>query len=121
MANQRTALSALATALAVAIAGCASTGQGSGSGWTKLVDGVTGMENFVRVGEANWTASDGAIQASQGGTVPAFLVSKSHYKDLQIRAEFWASDDANSGAHFVAGDHPFKGVIQETGFSLFGE
>jgi hypothetical protein len=81
--------------LTIAIAGCASTGPGSE--WTTLVDGASGMDNFVRVGEANWTASDGAIHASKGGSTAAFLVSKAQYKDFQIRAEFWSSDDANSG------------------------
>jgi hypothetical protein len=96
MMASRTLWSNLAAApLALAIAGCASTG--SGSGWVTLVDGASGMDNFVRVGEANWTASDGAIHASKGGNVAAFLVSKAQYKDFQIRAEFWSSDDANSG------------------------
>lgn len=31
-----------------------------GGGWTTLVDGEKGMENFNRVGEANWRAADGA-------------------------------------------------------------
>ena len=83
------------SSLALALAGCASTG--ASSGWKTLVDGASGMENFVRVGEANWTASDGAIHASRGGNVAAFLVTKTQYKDFQIRAEFWSSDDANSG------------------------
>jgi hypothetical protein len=49
------------------------------------------------VGQANWTATDGAIQATQGGQTPAYLVSKNTYKDFRMRVEFWASDDANSG------------------------
>ena len=61
-------------AFATALGGCA-TG-GSGAGWTTLVDGASGMDNFTRVGEANWSASDGAIQASQGGKDPAYLVTK---------------------------------------------
>ena len=92
----RRPLSYLAIAsLAAGLAACASSN--SGGDWTKLVDGANGLENFNRVGEANWSASDGAIQASQGGKDPAYLVSKSAYKDFQIRVEFWSSDDANSG------------------------
>ena len=95
----RTVVTAVAAAsLVVALAGC--TSPGSPGGWTTLVDGTQGMENFVRVGEANWTAGDGAIQASEGGKAAAFLVTKSVYKDVQIRVEFWASDDANSGIFF---------------------
>jgi hypothetical protein len=65
------------------------------------------MDNFVRVGEANWTASDGAIHANQGGKVAAFLVTKTQYKDFQIRVEFWSSDDANSGV-FIRCQNPSK-------------
>jgi hypothetical protein len=78
---------------AAALAGCAT----GGAGWTTLVDGTKGMENFNVVGDAQWSASDGAIQASAGGKDPGYLVTKNSYKDFMIRAEFWASDDANSG------------------------
>ena len=78
---------------AALLAGCAGT-SGSG-GWTTLVDGSNGLDNFSRVGHANWSAGDGAIQASAGGKDPGYLVSKASYKDFTLRAEFWASDDAN--------------------------
>ncbi len=81
-------------AAAAALAGCATGGAG---GWTTLVNGTQGLDNFNRVGDANWTASDGAIQSSSGGKDPGYLVTKGTYKDFMIRAEFWASDDANSG------------------------
>lgn len=82
-------------ALAAVLAGCAAPG-GSGS-WVKLVDGTRGLEAFDRVGTANWTAVDGAIQATQGGTTAAYLVTRESYGNFRLRAEFWASDDANSG------------------------
>jgi hypothetical protein len=81
-------------AMAASLGGCASGGS---DGWTTLVDGTRGMENFVAVGDAQWSASDGAIQASQGGKDPGYLLSKGSYKDFVVRVEFWASDDANSG------------------------
>lgn len=85
----------LGTAVLVAIlTGCATLGL---SGSTTLVDGTKGLENFNRVGEANWTATDGAIQATQGGNTAAYLVSKNSYRDFMMRVELWASDDANSG------------------------
>ncbi len=90
---------------AAALGGCATSG-GSG-GWVSLVDGVKGMDNFNRVGEANWVAMDGAIQASSGGKDPGYLVTKSSYKDFMIRAEFWSSDDANSGI-FIRCQEPGK-------------
>ena len=80
---------------AALLAGCA--GPGGSGGWTTLVDGSNGLDNFTRVGDANWSAGDGAIQASAGGKDPGYLVSKASYKDFMLRAEFWASDDANSG------------------------
>jgi len=79
---------------ALLLGACAQVGIG---GWTTLVDGNKGLENFNRVGEANWVAADGAIQASTGGKDPGYLVTRETYKDFQIRVEFWASDDANSG------------------------
>jgi hypothetical protein len=78
-------------------AGCESLPFGQ-SGWTTLLDGERGMENWNRVGEANWHAMDGAVQADRKeGKANGFLVSKAPYKDFQTRIEFWASDDANSG------------------------
>ena len=82
-------------ALAVGLGACA--GSGPGAGWTSLVQGTEGLANFNRVGEADWSAVDGAIQATRGGKDPAYLVTKNSYRDFVIRVEFWASDDANSG------------------------
>jgi hypothetical protein len=69
-------------------------GQGD-AGWTTLIDGTSGLENWNRVGDANWRAADGAVVADQGKG--GFLVSKNSYKDFQIRAEFWADHATNSG------------------------
>ena len=83
-----------ALGMIVVLSGCASMGS---AGWTTLVDGSRGLDNFNRVGEANWSSGDGAIQASAGGKDPAYLVTKTAYKDFMLRVEFWSSDDANSG------------------------
>ena len=64
----------LALSLAAALFGCASM-----SGWTVLVDGTRGLDNFNRVGDANWSAVDGAIQATAGGKDPGYLVTKVSY------------------------------------------
>ena len=53
------------------IAGAAA--QAAENDWTTLIDGTSGMENFNVVGEANWSATDGTIQASEGPGA-AFLV-----------------------------------------------
>jgi len=101
---------ALTVMVAAIAAGCA----GSGMGWTTLIDGNSGMENFDRFREANWQAKDGAIQADKGGKDPAYLVSKKSYKNFEMRVEFWASDDANSGV-FMRCQNP-KDVGDETCF-----
>ncbi|HEX6362472.1 MAG TPA: DUF1080 domain-containing protein [Albitalea sp.] len=88
---------------AAALAGCAS-GPGAGGGWTTLVDGEKGLDNFTRLNEADWSAADGAIQATRGGKDPAFLLTRQDYKDFAMRVEFWASDDANSGVFFRCQD-----------------
>ena len=88
-----------ACALAMALGGCAQIESLMPRGdWTTLIDGTRGMENFNPVGDANWRAVDGAIQADKRtGKTPGYLVTKMNYADFQIRVEFWASDDANSG------------------------
>jgi hypothetical protein len=86
---------ALAALAALALGGCAM--PGGGGSWITLVEGTKGLENFDRVGEADWAGVDGAIQATRGGKDPAYLVSKESYRDFEMRVEFWSSDDANSG------------------------
>jgi hypothetical protein len=87
---------------AVALGGCAQTGL---SGWTTLLDGTKGMDNFNVVGQADWGAVDGAIQATKGAQTQSFLVTKNSYANFALRVEFWASDDANSGV-FVRCQNP---------------
>jgi hypothetical protein len=81
--------------------GCASSGQ-SGSGWTTLIEGNSGLDNWTRVGDANWRAQDGAIVADKGKG--GFLVSKKSYKDFQIRVDFWADPTTNSGIFIRCAD-----------------
>ena len=76
----------------VVVAACASVGGGN---WVTLVDGQGGLDNWNRVGDANWRAEGGAIVADAGKG--GFLVSKNSYADFEIRAEFWAATDTNSG------------------------
>jgi Domain of Unknown Function (DUF1080) len=83
-------------ALAALMTACAAPGGGDGS-WTTLIDGAKGLENFDMVGQANWAGTDGAVQASSGTPPASFIVTRTSYKDVMVRAEFWSSDDANSG------------------------
>jgi hypothetical protein len=69
----------------------------TGDGWTTLLDDKN-MGDWNKVGESNWRMEDGAVVADKRTSQdPAYLVSKSPYKDFQLHIEFWASDDANSG------------------------
>ena len=62
-------------------------------GWITLFDGKN-LDNFNKIGDANWRLEDGSVVADKGN---GFLVTKDAYSDYQIRAEFWVDADANSG------------------------
>lgn len=87
--------------IAFAATGCANRPSAQDdAGWITLIDGATGLDNWNRVGDANWRAADGVIQADgKTDKDSSFLVSKNSYTDFQIRAEFWVSDDANTGIY----------------------
>lgn len=75
-----------------------------GDGWTVLFDGKT-LGDWDQVGETNWRVEEGAIVADKRTSKDAaHLVSKAKYKDFMIYAEFWASDDANSGIFLRCAD-----------------
>jgi hypothetical protein len=65
----------------------------SETGWVTLFDGKS-IDNFNKIGDANWRIEDGLVVADKGN---GFLVTKNDYKDYEIRAEFWVDADANSG------------------------
>jgi hypothetical protein len=85
--------------LGLALSGCTHL---PGGGWITLIDGEKGLENWNRVGDANWRAEGGAIVADLGKG--GFLVSKEAYKDFEIRAEFWAESSTNSGIFIRCAD-----------------
>jgi Domain of Unknown Function (DUF1080) len=82
--------------IGLTVLGCVyiSFGQ-SDAGWTTLIDRATGLDNWNRIGDANWRSEAGAIIADKGKG--GFLVSKSSYKDFQLRVEFWADHTTNNG------------------------
>ena len=82
------------------------------SGWVVLFDGKN-LDNFNKVGDANWRIEDGAVVADKG---VGFLVTKNSYTDFQLRAEFWADEDANSGI-FIRCTDPQK-VGTETAYEV---
>ena len=91
---------AIVAALAALLVSCAP--MRGGSGWATLIDGERGLENFNQVGDANWHAQDGAIVADKGKS--GFLVTKNTYQDFELRAEFWAETDTNSGVFIRCAD-----------------
>jgi hypothetical protein len=74
------------------------------TGWVSLFDGRN-LDKWTAIGDANWRIVDGVVEADKGSS--GFLVSKNNYGDFQLRAEFWVSDDANSGI-FIRCSDPTK-------------
>ena len=99
--------SAIASALLFAgIAAFSYSQQAAGqadAGWVVLFDGKN-LDNFSPIGDANWRIEDGVLVADKA-TKNSYMVSKKDYRDFQIRAEFWVSDDANSGI-FIRCEQP---------------
>ena len=84
--------------IGVSVFGCSEQMSGRGDAeWITLLDGSNPktLDNWNRIGDANWRAEDGAIVADKGKG--GHLLSKNSYKDFQIRAEFWADHTTNSG------------------------
>ena len=91
--------------MGLTVLGCSPEVSNRGDGgWITLLDGANPktLENWNRIGDANWRAEDGAIVADKGKG--GHLVSKNSYKDFQIRAEFWADHTTNSGIFFRISD-----------------
>jgi hypothetical protein len=88
------------------VSGCAQQpSRQAEPGWIILIDGPSGLENWNQIGSSNWVVVDGVIQADKRADKEAgYLVSKNSYKDFIIRAEFWVSDDANSGIYIRCQD-----------------
>ena len=96
---KRVSSAVLLLAAAGALAACAHMGGGD---WVTLIDGQSGLDNWNRTGDANWRAEGGAIVADRGKG--GFLVSKTTYGDFEIRAEFWAESNTNSGIFLRCSD-----------------
>jgi hypothetical protein len=86
-----------AAAALIVLGGCATPMSGN---WATLFDGTT-LSNFNQVGNANWRIEDRAAVANAGS---GFLVTKVPYGDFEMRMEFWADHDTNSGIFYRCGD-----------------
>lgn len=77
---------------ATALGGCATMG-----GWTPLLDAQAAptMDGWSAIGEGNWRFVDGTLEGRAGKL--GYLISRQDYTDFQLKAEFWADADCNSG------------------------
>ena len=98
------AAAALVAGLAALTASHPTSAQQNG-GWVALFDGKN-TDHFAPIGDANWRIEDGLLVADKASKI-SYLVSKQSYTDFHIHAEFWVSDDANSGV-FVRCTDPDK-------------
>ncbi len=85
---------------AMLLVSCAHQEQVRSAAWSPLFDGKS-LTGWRAVGDANWRVLEGAIVADQG---VGFLVSNDVHADYQLRAEFWADADVNSGIFIRATD-----------------
>ena len=77
-----------------------------GAGWVTLFDGKN-LDHWQGDGTANFQIADGSIMAvdkKDPKATASYLVSKESYKDFELRAEFWVSNDANSGIYIRCTD-----------------
>jgi len=75
------------------------TGAARKSGWIVLFDGKN-LDQWEGDGTASFQIANGSIMAvdkKDPKVNASYLVSKDSFKDFELRAEFWVSDDANSG------------------------
>ena len=91
-----------ASLAALGIQGCAHMGAGpeAGPSWKTLFDG-TSLAEWNTTGDANWRIEGNTVGADKGS---GFLVTKEEYGDFEIKAEFYAEADTNSGIYIRCED-----------------
>lgn len=67
----------------------------AGAGWILLFDGET-VFGWASRGPAQWEAAEGVVR-HKAGTAGGFLSTTTESADFQLRADFWVSEDTNSG------------------------
>jgi hypothetical protein len=53
------------------------------------------LDGFTPLGKGNWSLEGGTLQGKAGEQ--GYLVTAASYADFEIRCEFWADEDCNSG------------------------
>ena len=69
--------------------------------WSVLFAGHD-LTSFNAIGGGNWQMADGYVAADSGE--PGFLVTKGSFTDFELRLEFQASSETNSGVFIRCGD-----------------
>src|SRR5262245_33828613 len=98
--------------IGLTVFGCSQQMSGQrDAGWNTLLDGSNPktLDNWNRVGDANWRVEEGTVVADKGKG--GNLVSKNSYKDFQIRAEFWADhkyEQRHLHPHHRSQNHQFQ-------------
>ena len=81
--------------------GCATM---TGGDWVTLFDGKN-LDHWYIIGDADWQLKNGEVMADRKiGKDNGYLVTKKSYSNFELKVEFWASDDANSGIFFRCRD-----------------
>ncbi len=70
--------------------------------WVVLFAGQD-LSSFDAVGDAEWNIIDDYVEAD--GYTGSFLVTRGHYTDFTLQAEFWPGAGSNSGI-FIRNDDP---------------
>jgi len=117
--KRMTAVIASLLVAALSVFGCAQMSSMMDTGWVTLIDGDKGLENFNRIGDANWRAEGGAIVADKGKG--GHLVTKKSYRNFQIRAEFYAEPTTNSGIFIRASDPNKVGAANAYEVNIFDQ
>jgi 3-keto-disaccharide hydrolase len=85
----------------MSVVGLSDRAAGQAGGTIMLTDG-TKMDNFNKVGDANWKIGERSIVANEGR---GFLVSKQSFDNFRLRAEFYPDEETDSGI-FIRCDNP---------------
>jgi hypothetical protein len=95
-------------AAALSAAGCTTRPpiETTGIGWVTLLEPTeASLAGWNRIGDANWHIYRGAVVANERKSkAGSFLVTRGSYGDFQLRVEFWASHDSNSGIYMRCAD-----------------
>jgi hypothetical protein len=107
--NRKYCITATLLAIALTVAACSHrppSDLNRCAGWTTLLEPTeASLASWNLVGDANWHVYRGAVVANaRKSKAGSFLVTKGNYGDFQLRVEFWASHDANSGIYMRCAD-----------------